>query len=83
MLQDIYGLSPQAFSLAFGANSLGIVAAGQVGGLLAGRLPLRRLLAAGLAIVAAGGIGLLVAVLAGAGLYRVLPALFLVATGQA
>ncbi|GAA1866122.1 multidrug effflux MFS transporter [Actinomadura bangladeshensis] len=82
VLQDIYGLSPQGFSLAFGANSLGIVGAGQVGGLLAGRVPLRRLLAAGLAIVAAGGLGLLVAVAADAGLYGVLPALFLVAAGQ-
>ncbi|NVI90131.1 multidrug effflux MFS transporter [Actinomadura sp. BRA 177] len=81
VLQDIYGLSPQAFSLAFGANSLGIVAAGQVGGLLAGRLPLRRPPPRG-SRSSPGRIGLLVAVLAGAGLYGVLPALFLVATGQ-
>jgi len=82
VLQDVYGLSPQAFSLAFGVNSLGIVAAGQAGGALAGRVPLRTLLAAGLAVVAAGGLGLLAAVLAGAGLPGVLPALFLVAAGQ-
>ncbi|TDD79842.1 Bcr/CflA family efflux MFS transporter [Actinomadura darangshiensis] len=82
VLQDIYGLSPQEFSLAFGVNSLGIVVAGQLSGLLAGRVPLRALLAAGLAVVAAGGTGLLAAVLAGAGLYGVLPALFLVAAGQ-
>ncbi|GAA2163896.1 multidrug effflux MFS transporter [Actinomadura napierensis] len=82
VLQDIYHLSPQAFSIAFGVNSLGIVAAGQVSGWLAGRVALGRLLAAGLAIVAAGGIGLLVAVPAGGGLPAVLPALFLVASGQ-
>ncbi|MFG1852364.1 multidrug effflux MFS transporter [Actinomadura geliboluensis] len=82
VLQGVYGMSPQAFGLAFGANSLGIVAAGQLGGALAGRVALRLLLAAGLAVVAAGGIGLLAAVLGGAGLPGVLPALFLVAAGQ-
>ncbi|WP_329521415.1 multidrug effflux MFS transporter [Spirillospora sp. NBC_01491] len=82
VLQDLYGLSPQEFSLVFGVNSIGIVAAGQVSGRLAGRVPLRRLLGAGLAIVTAGGVGLLVAVLTGAGAPGVLPALFLVVAGQ-
>jgi MFS transporter, DHA1 family, multidrug resistance protein len=82
VLQDIYHLSPQAFSVAFGVNSLGIVAAGQVSGWLAGRVALGRLMAAGLATVAAGGVLLLAAVLAGGGLPAVLPALFLVASGQ-
>jgi len=82
VLQDIYGLSPQAFSVVFGINALGIVLAGQVSGWLAGRVPLDRLLAAGLAIVAVGGVGLLVAVITDAGLAAVLPALFLVVSGQ-
>ncbi|TDD83968.1 Bcr/CflA family efflux MFS transporter [Actinomadura rubrisoli] len=82
VLQDIYGMSPQAFSIVFGVNSLGIVAAGQASGTLAGRVPLERLLGAGLAIVAVGGVGLPVAVLAGAGLWGVLPALFLMTSGQ-
>ncbi|KAB2356449.1 multidrug effflux MFS transporter [Actinomadura montaniterrae] len=82
VLQDIYHLSPQAFSVAFGVNSLGIVAAGQLSGWLAGRVALARLMAAGLATVAAGGLLLLAAVLAGGGLPAVLPALFLVASGQ-
>ncbi|MGI5208633.1 multidrug effflux MFS transporter [Spirillospora sp. CA-108201] len=82
VLQDIYGMSPQGFSIAFGVNSLGIVAAGQAGALLAGRVALTRLLAAGLAVVAAGGAVLLAAVLAGWGLHGVLPGLFLVAAGQ-
>ncbi|MGI5327909.1 multidrug effflux MFS transporter [Actinomadura nitritigenes] len=82
VLQDIYHLSPQAFSVAFGVNSLGIVAAGRLSGMLAGRVALGRLMAAGLATVAAGGLLLLGAVLAGGGLPAVLPALFLVASGQ-
>ncbi|MEU8123071.1 Bcr/CflA family efflux MFS transporter [Spirillospora sp. NPDC049024] len=82
VLQDIYGMSPQGFSIAFGANSLGIVAAGQAGALLAGRVALTRLLAAGLAVVAAGGAVLAAAVLAGWGLAGMLQGLFLVAAGQ-
>ncbi|MFC5746527.1 multidrug effflux MFS transporter [Actinomadura rugatobispora] len=82
VLQDLYGLSPQAFSLAFGINAVGIVAAGQVGGRLAGRVPLRRLLGCGVAVAAAAAAALLAAVLAGAGLAIVLPALFLVVAAQ-
>ncbi|POM23343.1 Bicyclomycin resistance protein [Actinomadura rubteroloni] len=82
VLQDIYGLSPQEFSVVFGVNSVGIVAAGQIGGRLAGRVPLGRLLATGLALVATGGAALLAAVLADAGTTLLLPALFLVVAGQ-
>ncbi|QFG20547.1 multidrug effflux MFS transporter [Actinomadura sp. WMMB 499] len=82
VLQDVYGLSAQEFSTAFGVNAVGIMIAGQVGGRLAGRVPLTRLLAAGLAIVLAGGALLLVAVLAGLGLPAALPGMFLVASGQ-
>jgi DHA1 family bicyclomycin/chloramphenicol resistance-like MFS transporter len=78
VLQNIYGLSPQAYSLIFAVNSIGIVAFGQVSGWLAGRLPMRTLLAAGLGISLLGGVLLLVAVFGGLGLAGVLPALFLV-----
>jgi DHA1 family bicyclomycin/chloramphenicol resistance-like MFS transporter len=78
VVQDIYGLSPQAYSLIFAVNALGIVAAGQVSGRLAGRVSLRALLAAGLAMSLAGGVLLAVAIGAGLGLPGVLPALFLV-----
>ena len=37
VLQEIYGLSPQAFSFAFGANGLGLVAGSQVNARLVGR----------------------------------------------
>ena len=37
VLQDIYGLSPQAFSFAFGVNGLGLVAGSQVNARLVGR----------------------------------------------
>ncbi|MEU5883580.1 multidrug effflux MFS transporter [Spirillospora sp. NPDC047279] len=82
VLQDGYGMSPQAFSAVFGVNALGIVLAGQVNCRLVGRVPLGRLLAAGLAVVAAGAVVLLIAVVAGAGLAVILPALFLVVAAQ-
>ncbi|GHF88494.1 DHA1 family bicyclomycin/chloramphenicol resistance-like MFS transporter [Amycolatopsis bartoniae] len=61
VLQGVYGLSPQEFSLVFGGNGVGIVLAGQLNGRLVGRFPERALLAAGLTTSAVGGIGVLVA----------------------
>lgn len=61
VLQDVYGLSPQEFSLVFGANGVGIVLAGQLNGRLVGRFPERALLAAGLITSAVGGVGVLAA----------------------
>ena len=65
VLQDLYGLSPQAYGLLFGANGLGIVIAGQVNGRIVGRVRERALLAIGLCAAAVGGTGVLVAALTG------------------
>jgi DHA1 family bicyclomycin/chloramphenicol resistance-like MFS transporter len=78
VLESIYGLSPQAYSLIFAVNSLGIVVLGQVSGWLSGRFPMRMLLAAGLSVSLFGGVLLLLAVCTGMGLPAVLPALFLI-----
>ncbi|HEX6606256.1 MAG TPA: Bcr/CflA family multidrug efflux MFS transporter [Chloroflexia bacterium] len=78
VLQGIYGVSPQGFSLFFSTNALGLVVAGQINGRLVGRVPVRRLLALGLIGTASGGMALLAVVLLGAGLVGILPALFLV-----
>jgi MFS transporter, DHA1 family, multidrug resistance protein len=79
VLEGIYGVSPQAFSLVFGANALGIVAAGQLSARLVGRIAPVALLTAGVVMGLAGGLTLLLVVLAGGlGLIAVLPALFLV-----
>ena len=61
VLQDLYGLSAQAFSLVFAANGVGIVVAGQLNGVLVGRFPERRLLATGMTLSAVGGLGVLMA----------------------
>jgi len=78
VLQGIYGVSPQLFSVLFGANALGLVIVSQVNGRLVGRVSMRRLLAVGLVATAGGGAALLAVVAAGVGLAGVLPALFVV-----
>lgn len=78
VLEDLYGLSPQLFSVVFGVNALGIVVLSQVGGRLVARVGPRRLLAAGLCGSAGGGAALLLAALAGLGLWALLPALWVV-----
>ncbi|QHC21497.1 multidrug effflux MFS transporter [Streptomyces sp. GS7] len=60
VIQEIYGASPQTFSLLFGVNSVGLVAVGQINGkLLVGRVSLDKVLGTGLALVALAGAGLL------------------------
>ncbi|MFL5628243.1 MAG: Bcr/CflA family multidrug efflux MFS transporter [Ktedonobacteraceae bacterium] len=79
VLQGIYGISPQLFSVIFSMNALGLVAASQVNGRLVGRVSPRRLLAAGLTATAIGGLALLSVVnFAGIGLVGILLALFVV-----
>ncbi len=76
VLQNLYGLSPQAFSLAFAANSVGIVAAGQLGGRLARDHVPARVLALGLSINLLGATSLAVTVLTGLSLPYLLGSLF-------
>ncbi|GGS95247.1 Bcr/CflA family drug resistance efflux transporter [Streptomyces chromofuscus] len=60
VVQEIYGASPQTFSLLFGLNSIGLVVAGQINGkVLVGRVRLDRVLAAGLGIVVLAATALL------------------------
>jgi len=75
VLQRIYGLSPQGFSLVFGCISLGLVAAAQVGARLALIWPLTRVLGVGLALNLLGATGLLVTVISGLPLGVLLAAL--------
>ena len=82
VLQGIYGVSPQLFSVVFGCNALGLVAASQITGRLVGRVPLPHLLAGGLTAIALGGLALLAAVVSHVGLIGVLPALFVVVSSQ-
>ncbi|WP_030275281.1 multidrug effflux MFS transporter [Streptomyces sp. NRRL B-24484] len=78
VLQQVYGLDEQQFALVFGGNALGLVLLGQLNArLLRSRAP-QVMLRAGLAVSAAGGAGLLLAVVAGLGLWAVCGSLLLV-----
>ncbi|MEV0242821.1 multidrug effflux MFS transporter [Streptomyces sp. NPDC050674] len=60
VIQEIYGASPQTFSLLFGVNSVGLVVVGQINGkVLVGRVSLDRVLGTGLTIVIAAATALL------------------------
>ncbi|GAB2750178.1 multidrug effflux MFS transporter [Streptomyces bullii] len=60
VVQEIYGASPQTFSLLFGLNSVGLVVVGQINGkVLVGRVRLDRVLAVGLALVVTAATALL------------------------
>jgi DHA1 family bicyclomycin/chloramphenicol resistance-like MFS transporter len=78
VLQIIYHVSPQIFSILFGINGLGIIIASQLTARLASHINLSKLFISGLIIASIGGVTLLVMILFGAGLYAILPPLFLV-----
>ncbi|MGW1865149.1 Bcr/CflA family multidrug efflux MFS transporter [Streptomyces mauvecolor] len=60
VVQEIYGASPQTFSLLFGLNSVGLVVVGQINGkLLVGRVSLDKALGFGLAVITLAATALL------------------------
>jgi DHA1 family bicyclomycin/chloramphenicol resistance-like MFS transporter len=78
VLEDIYGVSPQVFSLIFASNACGIIIASQTSGRLVKRTGPRRLLTVGLGGSLGGGLLLFLVVTGNIGLIGVLPALFIV-----
>ncbi len=76
-LQGGYGLSPQAYSVVFGVNGVGIVLAGQLNGRLVGRVPERVLLLSGLLLGVVGGASVLASAFFRAPLVLLLVSLFL------
>lgn len=83
ILQGIYGLSPQGYSVAFGANSAGVMIFGYLGGRTAERWSERGTLIIGLAMCAAGALGLLATGLFALPLPVVLASLFVMVSGGA
>ncbi|MEU5342634.1 MULTISPECIES: Bcr/CflA family multidrug efflux MFS transporter [unclassified Streptomyces] len=60
VIQEIYGASPQTYSILFGVNSIGLVAVGQINGkILVGRVSLDKVLSVGLAIITTASAALL------------------------
>jgi DHA1 family bicyclomycin/chloramphenicol resistance-like MFS transporter len=78
VIQNIFGVSPQMFSLLFAINGLGIIIASQITGRLAGRVNESTLFVAGLTLAFLAGIFLLVMILLDGALYTILLPLFFV-----
>ena len=78
VIQNIFGASPQMFSLFFAINGLGIIIASQITGRLASRIKGTKLFLSGLVLASIGGISLLTMILIGAGLAAILIPLFVV-----
>jgi DHA1 family bicyclomycin/chloramphenicol resistance-like MFS transporter len=80
VIQEIYGASPQTFSLLFGVNSIGLIVVGQINGkVLVGRVSLNKALAYGLATIAVAATALLLmttGVFGDVGLFPVAAGLF-------
>ena len=76
VLEGIYGVSPQTFSLMFGLNALGFVVASQVNGSLVGHVRPARMLTAGVTVTGAASLSLLAVVLLHGSLPAVLLPLF-------
>ncbi|GAA3365816.1 multidrug effflux MFS transporter [Streptomyces antimycoticus] len=61
IVQEIYGASPQTFSLLFGLNSIGLIATGQLNGrALVGRVSMDKVLMVGLVVITVAAAALLV-----------------------
>jgi DHA1 family bicyclomycin/chloramphenicol resistance-like MFS transporter len=79
VLQGIYGVSPQRYSVLFAVNGLGLIGGSQVNARLVGRYGPARLLRAGLLTIAASAGTLLAVVVAGGlGVWAVLVPMFVI-----
>ena len=76
VLQNIYGASPQQFSLFFAINASVLLLSGN--GSFSGKVNEKTLFVAGIIIAAVGGLSLLLTIVLGIGLIGVLCSLFLV-----
>ncbi|MET1042709.1 MAG: multidrug effflux MFS transporter [Microbacteriaceae bacterium] len=83
VLQDIYGLSPLGYALAFGLNSAGFMVFGYLAGRAAERWSIPGTLTIGILVAGLGAMGLLAAGLTPLPLWVVIVALFLLASGVA
>ena len=83
VLQDIYGLTPLGYALAFGLNSAGFMTFGYLAGRSAERWSIRGTLAIGILVAGIGALGLLASGIVVMPLWVVIVSLFLLAAGVA
>jgi DHA1 family bicyclomycin/chloramphenicol resistance-like MFS transporter len=77
VLEDVFGTSPQLFSVVFAINSVGLIAASQLGGHVVGRVGSSYLLRRGLLGTAVASLATLIVTVTHAGLAPLLVCLFL------
>ncbi|MFC4010303.1 multidrug effflux MFS transporter [Nonomuraea purpurea] len=82
VLQEVYGATPQQYSLIFGLNALALTVMAQVGGRLAGRVPPILLVRVGLVTAVVGAGLLMTAALSGLGLWGIVGGLVVIMLGQ-
>jgi MFS transporter, DHA1 family, multidrug resistance protein len=78
VLQEIFGVSPQTFSVIFAVNGLGIILASQLSARFSTRIGEAKVLVVGLGLAALSSVVLFSMIWLGVGLFAVLPPLFLV-----
>jgi MFS transporter, DHA1 family, multidrug resistance protein len=83
VLQDIYGLSPQGYALAFGLNSAGFMVFGYLAGRASEQWSLSGTLTIGIALAGVGALGLLASGLTAMPLWVVIVSLLALASGVA
>lgn len=83
VLQDIYGLSPLGYALAFGLNSAGFMLFGYLAGRTAERWSIPGTLVIGISVAGLGALGLLASGITVMPLWVVIVSLFLLASGVA
>jgi MFS transporter, DHA1 family, multidrug resistance protein len=81
-LENVYGISPQAFSAVFAVNSIALAAVSQVSRRLVGRFGSRRLFLYGLIVVVLGSAAAFVVCVTHASLWLMLAALFVIVAAQ-
>jgi hypothetical protein len=81
VIQDIYGASPQLYSLMFAGNAVGLVVASQANRVLLRRLDPLVIVRAALSAQALAGAALVMVVAGGVGVWAVVPLLFVVVAG--
>ena len=78
VIQNVYGATPQTYSIIFATNGLGIIIASQVTGRLAGKIKEMSLFKFGLGYATVGGLSLLIATYMKADLVFILIPLFMI-----
>jgi DHA1 family bicyclomycin/chloramphenicol resistance-like MFS transporter len=81
-LENVYGVSPQAFSAVFAVNSIGLATVSQISRHLVGRVEPRRLFKYGLLIVMFGSVATFVVCVTHASVWLMILSLFIIVAGQ-